>query len=1539
MAILRIDIERALDELSSQEEGMRFQGLAVVIGKKRWPELIARQRKKDFGLDAYAASNLTKDKASKGLAASITPTLKKISDDAKTAKEHFPDLKALLFVTPAKVGNAERKRWEVAIKKEHGLELHIIEREEIIALMMMPENASLGASFLHLDVRAEPQAAELVDRARRAADATTRTWARKTKGHPLVELTALRLDPNGDESAELLSLEQIDQALSQSRRIVLEGPAGRGKTTMLVQLAQRARAAGVAFIVQLPAWLSSRRGILEHIAGMPAFQAEGLTAADLARVHQTEPFLLLLNGWNEIAESNSALADDALRELERDFPSAGIIVATRTHYLKPPLPEPLRLRLLRLRRAERTAYLEARLGVKCATLCTRIDADPVLDELTRTPFILSEVALLFEAGVEIPSSKFGILAQVLLLQENREEHRNALQAAPTFGLQRDYLKALATGMTRSGAVALSEADARAIVAVVARELAGRGQFEHVGAPAVLATLTAHHILERVDYPQVTFQFEHQQIQEYYAALDVRERLLGLQDDDQNARCRFIADYLNYPAWSEPLRMIAETLGEQTGDYGTDNRSIRAGRNLVDMGLAVDLVFSGELAQLCGEVVWNEVHATVGERFRAVYDVRDDNYKQIALAAMLATGADDFSKIVAPILSGQDQQTRLSTYRLWPDMRASSLGPNWRGEVRGWSDDARADFVSELLEHRVDEDIAVFAAEDASSAVKIAAASVLIWTRSDGSLIRVLESMDAQTFEEFARKNTARMPMALKPKTVAATRKFIETTTDHVARLRATVDLIELGEAGLDGVVRGAMAVLPKDSLRNLGSYCIKPALEYLRKANPSWASEWVITQVAEGTLYEHESWLSFVTAVPDGLDEKCLQRLEAESYRNMNLEGMAAALAACADAKLVARMFAKARELQRKIDADLHHRHEFEWQMMSRLRAVFRRLPDDVAGTGVLSAIKSGDPLDVKVAADLLGRVASFDVEPLRFIDDDVKVRLRTYLKNSVELVLRQDDFDGKEKANLASSIARIGSPEDMADLVTLIRADIVRMRCGRAARAAGDDGPLGKGGSMSYAPWHIAAIIRLDPAGAEQVLIDLLPEREYLTHVAETMARDFVSKAGGPFDTKFRYDLMWAARAGAPPLSHGQRRARLAAALNAELVRLQKQREDGRSTDGLSELAKALAAIDGRSSASVVFDVIDRPGQGGEYVRLDTVERLLMAGVVLPVTTVFVLVDAILERTEKWMHDSDRHLLCRILALCPFVGDPAAGIAKMRDVLDKRQLHTYELRGLLNALGNSRSGDAIGLLRELASDAKTFEQCEDEFVNAFAMLDTPLARELLLGFVDPDIRGMALTGHSYRRDVVVVRLTELARSRPEVAARLRALCEYDLPEINRQVLSQVMASLGTPEAFVANLSLLDDTKSSPVPQGIWDQLETTFVERQAREHSPGVFTERAGASNQLRVRIFRMAIEDSKRKKAAFMLLGQIERWRLEHGRPTGELRHPDFLSGEPWPLVAPESLFAVLVRPSRHNARVVCATGKQLAEGASYVQRAATG
>ena len=72
MKVLRSDIERALDDMISNEEGMRFQGLAVVLAKQRWPEFIACERKKDLGADAIARASLAPDQSGKVLACSLT---------------------------------------------------------------------------------------------------------------------------------------------------------------------------------------------------------------------------------------------------------------------------------------------------------------------------------------------------------------------------------------------------------------------------------------------------------------------------------------------------------------------------------------------------------------------------------------------------------------------------------------------------------------------------------------------------------------------------------------------------------------------------------------------------------------------------------------------------------------------------------------------------------------------------------------------------------------------------------------------------------------------------------------------------------------------------------------------------------------------------------------------------------------------------------------------------------------------------------------------------------------------------------------------------------------------------------------------------------------------------------------------------------------------------------------------------------------------------------------------------------------------------
>jgi len=123
----------------------------------------------------------------------------------------------------------------------------------------------------------------------------------------------------------------------------------------------------------------------------------------------------------------------------------------------------VRVMLLALNREQRQAYLEEALGEGAAQLRTQIEGDRVLDELTRTPLILSEVTTIFRAGGHVPKTKARVLSRVMQLIEQAEEHRDHLERPPLSGHARDYLAVLAVEMTSQGGVGLEQTRARALI--------------------------------------------------------------------------------------------------------------------------------------------------------------------------------------------------------------------------------------------------------------------------------------------------------------------------------------------------------------------------------------------------------------------------------------------------------------------------------------------------------------------------------------------------------------------------------------------------------------------------------------------------------------------------------------------------------------------------------------------------------------------------------------------------------------------------------------------------------------------------------------------------------------------------------------------------------------------------------------------------------------------------------------------------------------------------------------------------------------------
>ena len=329
-----------------------------------------------------------------------------------------------------------------AVYDKYKLKLVTVSREDVITDLMVPSNASICSSHLGIQVTIEPSIADLITKTREAISETVQAWLSNPRlfEQPRIGLQASKLDSENRETSETLELSDLHAALQEGRRLVLEAPAGRGKTTTLIQLAEQHLAHGeLPFLIDLPVWNRSAIDVLGFVANLREFRSRSISAETLAKLSTIVHFSFLLNGWNEVMDSYSEQAVQTIKDIERSFPRSGIIVVTRSHHIKPPLPGSLQIKLRSLSRAQRSEYLEKRLGGRALELDKKLDEDRVLDDLSRTPLILSEVTTLFLSGMEIPRTKIGVLSAMMDFIEGSDEHRHHLTLPPLSGHSREYL--------------------------------------------------------------------------------------------------------------------------------------------------------------------------------------------------------------------------------------------------------------------------------------------------------------------------------------------------------------------------------------------------------------------------------------------------------------------------------------------------------------------------------------------------------------------------------------------------------------------------------------------------------------------------------------------------------------------------------------------------------------------------------------------------------------------------------------------------------------------------------------------------------------------------------------------------------------------------------------------------------------------------------------------------------------------------------------------------------------------------------------------
>ena len=237
----RSEIEHALDEIILYQEGMRFQAVAVLLAKRRWPSLVAFDWHRDGGLDAFLPAAESPYDVNVGISCSVTADWTKVDRDMRGASEHHPPLGRLEFMTPRPVERRTQERWEADLKIRYGAELTVRSREDIVADLQSPENEHICRDILKIAAPYELSSGPIGARLKEAAAEVAAAWAGKhgpCRGR-YIEVAASLAEGRSEVKRVSAVLGLLSDMARPGARISIEAPAGRGKTSTLVEFARK----------------------------------------------------------------------------------------------------------------------------------------------------------------------------------------------------------------------------------------------------------------------------------------------------------------------------------------------------------------------------------------------------------------------------------------------------------------------------------------------------------------------------------------------------------------------------------------------------------------------------------------------------------------------------------------------------------------------------------------------------------------------------------------------------------------------------------------------------------------------------------------------------------------------------------------------------------------------------------------------------------------------------------------------------------------------------------------------------------------------------------------------------------------------------------------------------------------------------------------------------------------------------------------------------------------------------------------------------
>lgn len=1313
--------------------------------------------------------------------------------------------------------------------------------------------------------------AQLLARIRSAAEADLKVFQQTAKW-PSTSV-ALTVDVGG--FSEPMTTSALASAVRSLDDLILVAPPGMGKTTTLFQIAESVLASGngTPFVVPLGDWATEGVAVLDSILKRPALKE--LSEDDFRRAAAQPGVVLLLDGWNELDAEARRRARVQITKLKAELPELGLVVSTRREARDVPFGG-TSVDLLPLSEDQQMQIAVAIRGDVGAKLVDQAWRTGGVRELVSIPLYLTALLSLPEQA-PFPTTKEEVLRNFVSAHEKEASRAEALHAV-TKGFQQNYLVGLAVFATRTANTAIADSNARQSISEIETLLADNGQIMSKPEPdAVLDVLVSNHVLMRAgDVPGYSFQ--HQQFQEWYASHLVEQRIVR-EVDDPKGREALKGEVLNLPQWEEAILFAVERLA-----HGDAHQRAECGKTIV-AAFEVDPILAAEMIFRSTEEVWMQIAATIQglvARWHAIGKV------DRAFRFMLTSGRPEFFDKVWPLITDENEGVSLNALRNCRRFRPSILGKDGEQKIKTLSQRARTVLLSEMAFHSgIDglDLVSAIAKDDPDPEVQASVVNALAFRRADRHVALVLQQASDKTFDLISSKGIVDEiddKQVKKGLTASRMRQVVETSSYD--RLRAI--LYAQDDEDRSAEMTDIISTMEITGGQDEGARLIYEA----RNRYPNVVSEGLLARVLAGRTLFYGADDILASAGFSREDDALLHLALAETPGH---DGRAEAAASVLGPQVAGRMIDALLDVATRLRDTSGNYEKAASDRYFEIQARIAHVP----GASLVAAVqaRSAQSNNEQMArlAELLSRHSGGDTDHGRPFDTGDLASIRTLFEDWGNRMLASGNAERRQVASIAELASHAPDVSLLPLLKRMLDDNLQRYRAFREeAEAVG--WRHGNAVDEARSPMmheYQRAFLAIDTPETAALMRDYLADLHFGELAASVLASQWIAANEPPPEKQFLWGVDFSrvvekrtARAANPSITSAE-----AAAIFAAIEPLI---ADG-ATDDQKKHAAVLGIVavrlpHGQRDETVEKLITLTPRRGRSKFLLN----LILSGAVIDSRFVADGIAEILEAAKEhpWiLTQSDGYELREWLRLLPFTNRPAVALEVVRGLPDA-QRQPRLLEDLVGGLAETPSEGCEEVLFKLAEEDPHFYQNHRWRTAVLKLGTASAARRIIDLIVNGAIVGKEPGDWHLSRELGV-----LIAKFPEVRSYVYGLLKEGVTSRPLAILAQSISESADTEALLLLVDIENKQKRSMLMR---PTIESVVTEHVPLENWSNAYDVVPMPAIEARQKLLAMTT-DGGPTDAAARCLREIDNIRDEYGVPVSEPRHPDLMSGKPWPIM----------------------------------------